>query len=201
MPAKLDFRREFPDYYAADPRPHILRFGAVPYLTLQGKGKPGGPEFQAAIQALYSVGYGVKFAAKAKGQDFGVPALEAQWWGDGDRPLDKVPPGKFCWKLLLRVPATVRPGDLTAAKRSAVAKGLESAAQVHLERIDEGECVQALHVGPYSKETRTIQRMQAHADEVGLRVAGRHHEIYLNDPRRVGKTKAKTILRWPVAGV
>lgn len=199
MPAKLEFRREFPEYYSAAPEPRLLRFGAVPYLTLEGQGKPGGPEFQAAVQALYSVGYGVKFAAKAKGQDFGVPALEAQWWGEGDRPLAKVPPGKFHWKLMLRVPATVRRGQVEEARAAAVAKGLEAAAHVRLERLDEGDCIQALHTGPYSKEAKTLKRIQAHAAEVGLRMSGRHHEIYLNDPRRVGESKAKTILRWPVA--
>lgn len=196
---KLDFRREFPDYFAADAAPHLRRFGAVPYLGVEGQGTPGGPEFQEKVGALFAVAYGAKFAAKAKGHDFTVAALEALWWAPGGKPLGRTPPEKFRWKLLVRVPATLMAADVRAARDAAVKRGNAAAAGVRLERLDEGDCVQVLHVGPYDKERPSLAKLESHAKGLGLRMAGPHHEIYLNDPRRVGPAKAKTILRWPVA--
>lgn len=198
MSDALDFRKAFPGYYDAEEEPHLVRFGALPYLTVQGQGEPGGEAFQAGIHALYAVAYALKFQARAGGLDFKVPALEAQWWAPGKRPLDKVPRESWHWRLMVRVPPAVGAKALDAARQSAAAKGVEGAPAVLLERIDEGDCLQTLHVGPYGKEGRAIHRIEKRAEEIGLHLAGRHHEIYLNDPGRVAPSKAKTIVRWPV---
>ena len=198
MPGKLDFRQAFPDYYGADAQPRLARFGVVPYLAIEGRGVPGGPAFQEAVGALYAVAYALKFAAKADGADFTVPALEAQWWTHDGRGRER-PKEAWTWRLLVRVPATVRAAGVAAAAKAAAAKGPAAAQRVGLVRLDEGDCVQALHVGPYDREGATLRRLERHAEGIGLRHVGPHHEIYLNDPRRVAPSKVKTILRWPVA--
>lgn len=200
MPAKLDFRREFPDYYAAPKEPRLAHFGPIPYLALAGRGAPGGPEFQRAVGTLFAAAYAVKFHAKAKGRDFTIPALEAQWWTQPPQDFAKAPMSAWRWQVLLRVPANLKSSDLKASLGPLKAKHPElDLGGVHLQHLDEGDCVQALHVGPYKAEGRTVKAMARHAEEVGLHLAGRHHEIYLNDPRRVGEAKAKTIIRCPVA--
>jgi hypothetical protein len=129
--------------------------------------------------ALYSAAYTIKMTRKFAGQD------SRETWR---------------WKLIIRVPQFIAARDLrdAAAKLKEKGKG-DPAAKVRLETIREGRCVQALHVGPYSSEPATIERMKAVAEASGLSFSGAHHEIYLSDPRRVAPEKLRTILRLPVA--
>jgi hypothetical protein len=110
------------------------------------------------------------------------------------------PPDTWNWKLLMRVPEFIKAADVKAAIRTLEKKGkAPGAAEVYLEKLNEGTCVQMLHVGPYATEEETIAQMMAFANEQGLAFHGLHHEIYLSDPRRVPPQRLRTILRHPVA--
>jgi hypothetical protein len=106
---------------------------------------------------------------------------------------------RWRWKVLIRMPAFVTAADVQAARKHLRARGKGKAvAQVRLERLAEGRCVQMLHVGPYADEGPTMDAMLAFAKAKGLRFTGKHHEIYRSDPRRVKPAKLRTILRHPV---
>ena len=186
--------------YAASAAPRLVDVAAAPFLTVTGRGAPGGEAFTAAVGALFGGAWTIRMARKRAGQAFKVAPLEGLWWGrtfDGDFTAE--PRDAWNWTLLVRVPAFVSPADLRAAQAVLAAKGrLDAERLVKLERLREGRCVQALHLGPYSEERPTIERMLAFAAERGLRFRGRHHEIYLSDMRRVAPEKRRTILRVPV---
>ena len=193
---KLDLYKEHPEEYLAPKEPTLVKVGPAVYLVVEGKGLPGGPQFQSAIGAVFGAAYTLKFFHKAQGHDYKVAALEALW---GDRAtkgnfqmqdLAKTP-----WRLVLRVPEFVTKGDLRAALSRRTSKGKLGSPDVTLQRIREGTCVQVLHVGPYAEEGETIDVMLRWAHSRGYSVVGPHHEIYLSDPRRVAPPRLKTILR------
>jgi hypothetical protein len=194
--AKLDLFKHHKDEYVTPKQPALVEISPARYLVIDGRGQPGGDEFQTAIGALYGMAFTIKMTRKIEGLgDYAVCKLEALWW-DTDRPRDD-----RAWKMMIRTPDFVGKTDL----KSAVAKLVEKkkgdgADRVKLEKLEEERCVQALHVGPYEQEYETIATMMAFAEKNGLEVSGRHHEIYLSDPRRVPPERLKTILRYPVAG-
>jgi len=195
--AKLDLYKLHAADYAAPRKPALLTVKPAQYLTITGRGEPGGGAFQAAIAALYGVAYTVKFASKLARRDYSVCKLEGIWWGDGGDPKFHLHPKEtWNWKLLIRTPDFLSPRDVSAADAALREKGKSGPFdQVKLETLKEGRWVQMLHVGPYDHEGETITQMCAHAEAVGLRVHGLHHEIYLSDPRRVAPAKLRTILR------
>ena len=139
-------------------------------------------------------------ASKAAGRDYVVCKLEGLCWSDR-RGCDfsRLPPHQWSWKLMIRAPRFITPGDREDAVDTLTKKGkAPEVAEVQLETVEEGLCVQALHVGPYSQEAQTIAAMRAFAEEQGLSFHGKHHEIYLSDPRRVPPERLRTILRHPV---
>jgi hypothetical protein len=129
-----------------------------------------------------------------------VGKLEAQWWvGDGPDDLAQVPMSQWRWRLLIRTPDFIGKKDLAKAAAALKKKGkTEPVDEVRIEALTEGDCVQMLHVGPYDRESETLALMQAHAEANGWEFHGRHHEIYISDPRRVPPERLKTILRHPV---
>jgi hypothetical protein len=140
-----------------------------------------------------------KFAGE---QDYSVCKLEGQWWADDRDDFSRIPKEKWRWKLLIRTPGFVKPDELVKAIAALVKRGKSpSVREVRLESLTEGLCVQMLHVGPYERECETITLMKAHAGKNGLSFHGRHHEIYLSDPRRVPTERLKTILRHPLSKV
>ncbi|MCH7592764.1 MAG: GyrI-like domain-containing protein [Planctomycetes bacterium] len=186
--------------YVAGREPALIDIPPAKYLTLVGKGAPGGEAFVTKIGVMYRVAYGAKMRSKFAGRDFAVGILEALWWGTTDRHnfVDE-PRETWNWKILIRVPdfiteANVRQAFEVSAKRSQGSK----APDVKLETLKEGRCIQVLHVGPYSTEPETIAAMKALAKEKGLTLRGEHHEIYLSDPNTTPPDKLKTILRQPV---
>jgi len=199
--AKIDLCKLHKDEYATPKNPVLVTVGEGTYLTVSGRGEPGGPEFTDRIGALYGVAYTVKMTHKfARLQDYVVGKLEGQWWVDGQcQDLGRVPRDQWNWRLMIRTPEIVTQAELHQAATTLIGKGkAPSADQVKLESFAEGRCVQMLHIGPYDREVETIARMKAFAEEKGLELHGRHHEIYLSDPRRVAPEKLKTILRIPV---
>ncbi|MHA1262948.1 MAG: GyrI-like domain-containing protein [Candidatus Freyarchaeota archaeon] len=196
---KVDLAKEYKEYYRARTTPEIVKFGEGSFLAIEGKGAPGGEEFSAKVGALYILAYGVKNLMKKSGRDFTVAKLEGLWWVESDKPYTEVPREEWCWKLLIRMPEFVTPEDVERAKEEvAKKKDVKHVDRVTLERINEGKCVQVLHVGPYSTEPESLEKMRKLMEEKNLVVNGPHHEIYLSDPRRVPEERMKTILRQPV---
>ena len=198
---KIDLYKQHKDQYVNAKKPVLVTMDEATYLTITGQGAPGGPEFTDRIGALYGAAFTVKMTHKFAGlQDYAVCKLEAQWWLDGEScDFAKTPKEQWNWRLMIRTPPFVEQKELDDAAHKLIEKGkAPSADQVKLESVTEGLCVQMLHVGPYEEEGRTIGVMNAFAEQQGLALHGRHHEIYLSDPRRVPPEKLKTILRIPV---
>ncbi len=196
---KIDLCKLHKDQYATPKSPLLLTLGEATYLTICGQGAPGGPEFTEKIGALYGVAFTTKMTHKFAGlQDYAVCKLEAQWWVEGPGDMETVPLDRWNWRMMIRTPSIVEKAEVDAAIESLLQKGKTPCAdQVKLETITEGPCVQMLHVGPYDQEPATITVMKAFAEKQGLVLHGRHHEIYLSDPRRVPPKRLKTILRCP----
>jgi len=177
----------------------LLEIKLAKYLAIAGRGDPAKDAFQAKLGALYNVAFTVKMARKSAGRDYAVSKLEGLWWVNGDKPFMEVPPKDWNWKLMIRAPDFITQKDVD----SAIAKLREKrkpaeVADVKLETLDEGRCVQMLHVGAYDAEAPTVAQMQTFAAENGLAFHGLHHEIYISDPRRVPPARLRTILRHPV---
>ena len=188
---KLDLYAAHRSDYVAAGTPLLVTIGPAQYLSISGACAPAAPEFRAKIAALYNVAFTIKMAQKRAGRDYAVSKLEALWWGK--------PPQTWRWRLLIRTPEFIGKTDLRAALAALREKGNAGAfSEVRLERVQEGRCIQMLHVGPYEEEKRTVEAMRRHARSRQLRFYGRHHEIYLSDPRRVPPERLRTILRQPV---
>lgn len=198
--AKLDLYKEHKAEYVTPRQPVLVNVKPAKYLTVTGQSAPAGKEFQAAIGALYGVAFTMKMTRKFAGQDYKVCHLEGQWWGENETgDFSTQPPETWNWRLMIRVPEFIRESDVKSAVKKLKEKGKgDDADHVRLETIKEGKCVQMLHVGPYGEESATISRMIEYAQQSGLTCRGRHHEIYLSDPRRVAPAKLRTILRQPV---
>jgi hypothetical protein len=183
-------------------KPAVVVLPPARYLAIEGRGAPEGPDFQAAVGALYGTAYTLKFAAKKAGHDHKVSPLEALWWTPGPRgdfDLARTPRSAWRWKAMIRVPSTIRPRDVSVAiAQLAARRGDRTATKVELETIDEGRVVQVLHVGPYATEPETVAKMRALMAAEQLAPRGFHHEIYLGDPRRAKPEKLRTILRQAV---
>ena len=196
---KLDLTKEYKTYYTAKTTPEIKEIEEGKFLTIEGKGTPGGEEFQIKVSALYSLAYGIKMLLKKEGKDFTVAKLEGLWWVDSDKPYTEVPREEWRWKLLIRQPEFVTSEVVERARQEVIKKKkLELVNEVKFEKMKEGKCVQILHIGPYSTEPESIAKMEKLMKEKNLVKNGLHHEIYLSDPRKVLPEKMKTILRQPV---
>ena len=199
--AKLDLYKVHKAEYVAPKQPALIKTQRAKYLSFSGSGAPAGGAFQKAVGALYNVAYTIKMAKKSAGIDYKVSNLEGLWWGEKEAANFALQPrDTWNWKLIIRVPDFISAKDLKDAIAALLEKGkTPETAEVKLEALSEGQCVQMLHVGPYAKECDTIAKMLAMAAENGLSCHGRHHEIYLSDPRRVPPERLRTILRLPVA--
>ena len=198
--AKLDLHKLHRNEYAPAREPIVLVVADGRYLAVEGRGEPGGRAFQEKLGALYGMAFTIKMTRKHAGLgDYVVAGLEGQYWPDpGVSPLE-APLDTMNWRLMVRTPDTVTGEDLEAARRALRQKGRGSwVDHVVLVSMAEGPCVQMLHVGPYEKEPATIGTMVEFAQRQGFEVHGRHHEIYLSDPRRVPPERLRTILRLPV---
>ena len=195
---KLDLLKEHKACYVAAKKPVILDITAARYMAIDGQGAPGGEEFQEAVGALYAGAFTMKMASKSKGKDYAVCKLEALWWADGVS-FPEAKPEQVRYKLMIRIPDFIAESDLNDTLNVLRKKDkTPRAGDLRLESLNEGRCVQMLHLGPYDREAETIQEMQAAATAEGLALHGLHHEIYLSDPRRVPPDRLRTILRHPV---
>lgn len=201
MTDKLDFKKRDRAFYTGEPgRWDRLTLPEMTFLAIEGQGDPNGPDYAIALRALYPLAYGIKFAEKAEGRDFAVPPQETLWWADDPAAFVSGDRAVWRWRAMIRVPDRVTAAALDAARAAARRKGKDGPLDaVSLVTVTEGECLQTLHIGPYTDEAPVLARLH---DEVmpqaGLTFAGPHHEIYLSNPRRAKPEKLKTILRQPV---
>jgi hypothetical protein len=184
-------------YYASAREPELVECGPVAVLAIEGRGEPGGPRHLEAISALLAVAAELGRVAGERGTSVSRAPLEGLWWVEDERPWLEVPREEWQWRLLVRVPEAVTEAWVARARAAASAPGAE---RVELDRLDEGVCLQALHVGPYAREPETIASMDAEMQRQGLTMNGRHHEIYLTDISGPPE-QARTILRHPVRRV
>lgn len=196
---KTDLVKQDKEYYSAKKKPEIKKFSELNFLTILGKGEPAGIEFTKAVEALYPLAYGIKNIYKKQEMDFAVPKLDGLWWVNSEKNALEVPRIEWHWKLLIRMPEFVTAENFEQAKVNVIKKkGSEKINEILFEKITEGQCVQIMHVGPYSTEPETINQMKYFMKENGFVENGLHHEIYLSDPRKTVPEKMKTILRQPV---
>lgn len=203
MPAtKIDPAREFKELYTAGRVPELLDVPEFSFLMVDGHGDPNvSVQYAQAVEALYSVSYTLKFALKHGPQqlDYRVLPVEGLWWVPDMRQFSTERKSDWNWTLMIRQPDEVDEDLLEKAVQKASAKkDLPAVPLLRLERFAEGLAAQVMHVGPYAAEGPTVQRLHAFIAEQGYERAGKHHEIYLGDPRRSAPEKLRTVLRQPV---
>ncbi len=201
MTDKVDLFKQNRADYIAPKTPQSLYVGAAHYLTIEGHGAPNGEAFQESLEALYGMAYTIKMTRKRDGKgDYIICKLEARWWHADGVDLTDIPQHQWHWQLLIRTPSSVQPMDLEQAAVALVSKGKsELVKTVSLSQLEEGDCIQLLHTGPYEDEGYSIEILTKYAQEIGAKPNGCHHEIYISDPRRVPPERLKTILRQPVS--
>ncbi|CAI9416111.1 GyrI-like domain-containing protein [Nocardioides sp. T2.26MG-1] len=200
---KIDFKKSLDSYQARAGEFRILQVPPLQYLMVDGHGDPNtAPAYADALAAVYPVAYAVKFASKRDlGRDYVVPPLEALWWAEDlavfTSARDK---SAWDWTVMLMVPDWIGRELVDDAVATVAAKGRPRALdRVRLEVLDERTAVQTLHLGAYDAEAETLADLHDRfIPEAGLRMTGKHHEIYLSDPRRVEPSRLRTILRQPV---
>ncbi|TIC85130.1 hypothetical protein E8D34_13765 [Nocardioides sp. GY 10113] len=202
--AKVDLKKEIDAYRARRGEFRLVDVPPLQYLMVDGHGDPNtSPEYAAALAALYPVAFALKFASKRTlGRDYVVMPLEGLWWAeDMDSFTVARDKSRWDWTMMILAPDWITPAMVADALAAVAAKGAPDAlGEVRLETLAEGRCVQTLHLGPYDAEGPVLARMhEDHIAAAGLRPTGKHHEIYLGDPRRVAPEKLRTILRQPVA--
>ena len=203
-PVKVDLKKSLDAYRARRGEFRVVDVPTMRYLMVDGRGDPNTSRAYAdALAALYPVAYALKFASRRQlGRDYVVPPLEALWWADDMAAFttarDK---SRWRWTTMILTPDWIG-ADLVAEALAAVGAKRDrpaSLGQVRLEAVEEGRCVQTLHIGSYEDEADVLAEMHDRfIPEAGLRMTGKHHEIYLSDARRVAPERLRTILRQPV---
>lgn len=198
--AKVDYKRELRDYYTAKPAPAFVEVPELLFLMVDGHGDPNTSEsYGDAVAALYAVSYAAKFALKHAGiADYGVMPLEGLWWSSDMSAFANADKSAWSWTMMIMQPDAVTAEVFEQAVAKAAEKLLPALAQVRRERFAEGLAAQVMHLGPYSTEGPTIAALHAFIAEHGRDLTGKHHEVYLTDPRRSAPDKMRTILRQPV---
>ncbi|MFQ5590241.1 MAG: GyrI-like domain-containing protein [Phycisphaerae bacterium] len=202
-PARPDAQNLYAQHqseYQAPESPTLVDVGEARYLSISGKGEPDGEAFRRKVGVLYRVAYAVKMRNKFAGRDYSMMPLEGVWWGSKqDQSFLDEPREEWNWKLLIRVPESITEDSVRAATGAIADQGGETAVkEVGIETLNEGRCVQVLHVGPYDQEAGTMAAMKEFATSEGLTFNGPHHEIYLSNPNTTEPAKLRTILRQPV---
>ena len=198
---KLDLSKADKTYYSAKKHPTLIDVDSYYFLSVSGKSSPESAQFMVAIENLYAVAYAIKFICKAEDMDFVVPKMEGYWWIDGgleaQHKFAQTPRDEWNWKIVVRMPDFVEGDHFYRAVRKLEIKG-KSTEGVKYELINEGLSVQILHTGSYENEEPNIMKMLDFIEEQDMEPNGYHHEIYLNDPRKISVDKLRTILRYAV---
>ena len=199
---KIDVKKQLPLLYRASSK-DVVEVDVPPlrYLMIDGEGDPNvSQHYVQAIKALFSASYLTKFAVKKApiGIDYGVMPLEGLWWADDWSSFITPNKSKWKWTMMIHQPSFV-PYEVIqgAISEAVIGKGISAATALRLEELHEGRCAQILHIGPFSAEGPTIERVHAFIDARSAK-RGKHHEIYLSDIRRAAPEKWKTIIRQPM---
>ena len=200
---KIDWKKELKHLYRPSARaPVAVDVPAMNFLMIDGAGDPNtAQEYQQAVEALYAVAYALKFMVK-KGPaavDYGVMPLEGLWWVDDMRQFSVDDKGVWQWTMMIMQPEHVTETLLEEAlEQVRVKKDPAALARMRFESYHEGLSAQIMHVGPYAAEAPTIEKIHRFIAENGYQLRGKHHEIYLGDPRRTAPERLKTIIRQPM---
>ena len=205
----FDYKKEYKEFYLPKAVPQLVTLPPMQYLAVRGKGDPNeeGGAYQQAIGLLYGVAYTLKMCRKAGYEidgyfDYVVPPLEGFWYQEGTDGVEYAHKDTFCWISVIRVPDFVSRADFDWAVAEATRKKKQDFSAVEFLTVDEGLCVQMMHLGAYDDEPASVARMDAFLAQNGcandFSAERMHHEIYLSDPRKTPPEKRKTVLRHPV---
>lgn len=205
----FDFKKEYREFYLPKNTPEIVTVPRANYIAVRGKGDPNeeGGAYKSAIGVLYSVAYTIKMSYMTDHKidgffEYVVPPLEGFWRQEGRERIDYTDKASFSWISVIRLPDFVTRADFDWAVETATRKKKIDCSRAELLSIDEGLCVQIMHIGDYDNEGPTVALMDAYLAENGyvndLSDERQHHEIYLSDARRVARDKLKTVIRHPI---
>ena len=203
----IDLRKELRNLYSPPSKSVVVidipafNFVMIDGTMLTGQTPENSSDFQQAIGALYGASYTIKFQTKLRPENpvnYSVMALEGLWWVDSGK-FDFQSTEPWHYTLMMLQPDFISPQMYQEAIQQLQKKRPNPALErLRYERFQEGLCVQTMHIGPYADEPATIQKMQDFIQQHGYRLRGRHHEIYLGDPRKANPEKLKTVLRHPI---
>jgi hypothetical protein len=205
----FDYKKEYKEFYMPKKKPELVTVPSMNYIAVRGKGNPNveGGEYKASIELLYGIAYTIKMSKMGDYRidgyfDYVVPPLEGFWWQEGVDGFDYTRKEEFHFISVIRLPDFVKRADFDWAIQEATKKKKKDFSKVEFLTVDEGTCVQLLHMGPYDDEHASVKLMDEFAVAQGYAndfSEGRlHHEIYLSDPRKTAPEKLKTVLRHPV---
>ena len=205
----FDFKKEYKEFYLPKNKPEIVNVPAANFIAVRGKGNPNQPdgEYQKALGILYAVAYTLKMSYKTEHKisgffEYVVPPLEGFWWQDGISGIDYSRKDTFQWISVIRLPDFITKEEVAWAVETATEKKNMDCSKTEFLRIEEGICVQMMHMGAYDDEPATVDTMHRFMEEQGytLDITNQrmHHEIYLSDARKVVPEKLKTVIRHPI---
>ena len=205
----FDFKKEYREFYLPKDKPHIVTVPKMNYIAVRGSGDPNmeGGEYKKAIGLLYNIAFTIKMSKRSDHRiegyfDYVVAPLEGFWWQDGMTDIDYGHKENFKWISVIRLPDFVSKDDFDWAVSQATNKKKMDFSKVEFITIEEGLCVQCMHIGSYDDEPRTVKMMNEYINENGyendLSMTRLHHEIYLSDARKVSADRLKTVIRHPI---
>ena len=205
----FDFKKEYREFYLPATKPEIIDVPSANYLAVRGKGDPNQPDgdYQKALAVLYALAYTLKMSYKTDYRiegffDYVVPPLEGFWWQEGVKGVNYGDKSSFCWISVIRLPDFITVRDFEWARETATRKKKLDCSKAEFLTVEEGLCVQIMHIGSYDNEPASVALMDQYLAENGyendLSDARRHHEIYLSDARKTEPAKLKTIIRHPI---
>lgn len=207
----FDYKKEYKEFYMPKGTPSIIEVPPMNYIAIRGKGDPNieGGAYKQAIGLLYGIAYTIKMSKKGDHQiegyfDYVVPPLEGFWYQEGMEgfDFDYTRKDQFNWVSVIRLPDFVTKADVDWAVEEASRKKKQDFSAVEFLTVNEGLCVQILHMGAYDDEPASIALMDAFIEKNGYRndcgTERMHHEIYLSDAQKVEKEKWKTVIRHPI---
>jgi len=210
LPASFDFKKEFKDLYQPKTEPQKIVVPEMDFITVSGRGDPNDEsgDYKKALEILYGLSWTIKMSKMGENKidgyfEYVMAPLEGFWWTkDSFEHFDKNDKSDFYFISAIRQPAFVTNAVFEWARGELLRKkGIDSSV-AKLEKIDEGLCVQCMHIGPYDNEKRTLKKIDDYIEESGLTKdlskTRLHHEIYFGDPRKTDPSKLKTVLRIPV---
>ncbi len=205
----FDFKKEYKEFYLPKNKPEIVTVPPANYIAVRGDGDPNEPggAYQQAIGVLYAVAYTLKMSYKTGHKidgfyEYVVPPLEGFWWQDGAGGVNYSHKAGFRWISVIRLPEFVTEEDFQWAVEAASQKKKLDCSAARFLTVDEGLCVQMMHLGPFDDEPASVALMDQYIAEQGYEndfsPTRLHHEIYLSDARRVPPEKWKTVIRHPI---